>query len=230
VGVDDESPAESTATFTIHADDTAVASTGLAAGAPAETLTADLTGVRWLRLTTTGTAGAHTDWVDPVLSCGDAGPDDPVRPIRRTIFSFENGTDGFTVANPGTGGTVAPTTAFHTDGTAGLEVTTPVPGNWFGAPVPAGLDLTGRSGIEFDLRAGEVGTVGEVAVQIGDALTWCQGGKWAWTDPHATRTITEPFADIECPAGITLDVSRIRVVWVFLNTGGVVQLDDIRAE
>jgi alpha-galactosidase len=231
VGVDDEAPAEAPATFTIYADDTAVATSGpLDSGAAPVTLTADLTGVRWLRLVTTGTAGTRTDWADPVLSCGDAGPGDPVLPLRQTIFSFEEGTDGFTVANPGTGGTVAPSTAFHTDGSSGLRVETPVPGNWFGAPVPASLDLTGRSGLAFDLRTEDVGTVGEIAVQVGDALTWCQAGRWAWTNPHSSRTITESFEDIECPSGVTLDVSQIRVVWVFLNTGGVVHIDNVRAE
>jgi alpha-galactosidase len=231
VGVDDEAAAASPATFTIYGDDTAVAASGpLASAAAPVTLTADLTGVRWLRLAATGAAGTHTDWANPVLTCGDAAPGDPVLPIRQTVFSFEDGTDGFTVANPGTGGTVAPSTEFHTDGTAGLRVTTPVPGNWFGAPVPASLDLTGRSGLAFDLRAEDVGTVGEIAVQVGDDYSWCQGGRWAWTNPRASRTITEPFDDIECPSDVTLDVSQIRMVWVFLNTGGVIHIDDIRAE
>jgi len=230
-GVDDEAPAGAPATFTVYADGVAAATSGpLGSGAAPVTLTADLTGVRWLRLVTAGAAGAHTDWADPVLSCGAAGPGDPVLPVRQTVFSFENGTDGFTVANPGTGGTVAQSTAFHTDGSSGLRVETPVPGNWFGAPVPASLDLTGRSGLAFDLRTEDVGSVGEIAVQVGDAFTWCQAGRWAWTNPHASRTITESFDDIDCPSGVTLDVSRIRVVWVFLNSGGVVHIDHVRAE
>jgi alpha-galactosidase len=153
-----------------------------------------------------------------------------VLPIRQTIFSFENGTEGFTIANPDSGGTVAQAPAFHTDGEFGLEVTTPVSGNWFGAPVPATLNLTGRSGIEFDVRTGDVGTSGEIAVQVGDDLTWCQGGRWAWTGPNASRTVTEPFSDIECPAETTLDLTQIRTVWVFLNSGGVVHIDNVRAE
>jgi alpha-galactosidase len=231
VGVDDEAPATGPATFTVHADDAVAATSGpLSSGAAPVTLTADLTGVRWLRLVTTGAAGTQTDWADPVLSCGAAGPGDPVLPVRQTIFSFEDGTDGFTTANPGTGGSVSPSTVFHTDGASGLRVSTPVPGNWFGAPVPAGLDLSGRSGLAFDLRTEDVGSVGEIAVQVGDAYTWCQAGRWAWTNPHSSRTISESFDDIECPSGTTLDVSQIRVVWVFLNSGGVVHIDHVRAE
>jgi alpha-galactosidase len=174
LGIDDEAPAAAPATFTIHADDTAVATSGpLSSGAAPVSLTADLAGARWLRLTTAGAAGTHTDWADPVLTCGDAGPGDPVLPVRRTIY------------------------------------------------------LTGRSGLEVDLRTEDVGTVGEFAVQVGEDLTWCQGGRWAWTNPHSSRTVTEPFDDIECPSGTTLDVSQIRLVWVFLNTGGVVHLDHV---
>jgi alpha-galactosidase len=231
VGVDDEAASAGPATFTVYADDrVAAASQPMSSGDAPVTLTADLTGARWLRLVTAAPDGTRTDWADPVLTCGDAGPEDPVLPVRQTIFSFETGTDGFTIANPGSGGTVARSAAFHTDGGYGLEVATPVAGNWFGAPVPASLDLTGRSGLEFDVRAGDVGTVGEIAVQVGDDLTWCQGGRWAWVGAHASRTITEPFSDLECPSGTTLDVSQIRVVWVFLNTGGVVHIDQVRAE
>jgi alpha-galactosidase len=230
-GVDDEAASTGPATFTVYADDRAAATGGpMSSGDAPVTLTADLTGARWLRLVTAAPDGIRTDWADPVLTCGDASPTDPVLPIRQTIFSFETGTDGFTIANPGSGGTVARSPAFHTDGGYGLEVTTPVAGNWFGAPVPASLDLTGRSGLEFDVRTGDVGTSGEIAVQVGDELTWCQGGRWAWTGAHASRTVTEPFDDIECPSGTTLDVRQIRVVWVFLNTGGVVHIDDVRAE
>jgi alpha-galactosidase len=230
-GVDDEAPAQDPASFTVYADDTVAATSGpLSSGAAPVTLDADLTGVRWLRLVTAGAAGTRTDWADPVLTCGDAGPDDPVLPVRQTIFSFEDGADGFTTANPGTGGTVAQSPEFHTDGASGLRVETPVPGNWFGAPVPASLDLSGRSGLAFDMRTEDVGSVGEIAVQVGDAMTWCQAGRWAWTNPHSSRTVTESFDDIECPAGVTLDVSQIRVVWVFVNSGGVVHIDNVRAE
>ena len=240
VGIDDAAATTVPATFTIYADETEAAASGpVAAGDPPKTLTADLTGAGWLRLVTTGsgtgsdgtTINDHTDWAAPILTCGDSTPSDPVQPAEQTLFSFESGTEDFTIANPNDGGTVAQSTAFHTHGDHGLEVATPVSGNWFGKPLAEPADLTGKSMLKFDVKAGPTaGTTGEIAVQIGPDWTWCQGGRWAWTNPGSSRTIAEKFSEIECGGGVELDPSQIRAVWVFLNTGGVVHIDNIRAE
>jgi alpha-galactosidase len=238
VGVDDEAAAATPATFTVYADSTAVATSGpVASGAAPATLTADLAGATWLRLVTTGSGTSpdgtatndHADWAMPILTCGNAGPTDPVQPAEQTLYSFESGTDNFTIANPGSGGTVAQSTAFHTDGASGLEISTPVAGNWFGLSLPTPLDLTGKTSIRYDVKTGAVGTSGEIAVQVGDNMTWCQGGLWTWTNPNSSRTIAENFSKITCPAGVTLDLSQIRGVWVFLNSGGDDYIDNIRA-
>jgi alpha-galactosidase len=238
--LDDETTAAVPATFEIHADDTVVAAaTDVRAGEPARTLTADLSGATWLRLVATGSGAApdgttindHADWAAPVLTCGSATPADPVLPVERTLFSFEDGTAGWTIANPGDGGTMAESTAFHTDGEYGLAVTTPLSGNWFGRVLEQPVDLTGHSRLRFDVRAGPTaGTSGEIAVQVGPDLSWCQGGRWAWTGPGTSRTITESFDEIECPAGVSLDLSQIRAVWVFLNGGDTHHVDNVRAE
>lgn len=231
VGIDDEAAA-GPATFTVHADDAAVATSGpVAAGEPPKTLTADLTGRAWLRLTVeSASAGVPADWAEPVLTCGDVSDDSPVLPESRTLFSFESGTEGFTIANPGDGGSVSQTPLFHTEGANGLKVATPVAGNWFGRALDTPLDLTGATMLKFDLKAGQVGTVGEIAVQVGEGMSWCQGGLWTWTNPGASKTVTERFEQIGCPVGVTLDPGDIRAVWVFLNTGGEVLIDNIRAE
>ncbi|MFI5896491.1 NEW3 domain-containing protein [Actinoplanes sp. NPDC051513] len=208
--------------FQIYADDT------LAASGSSQTLTADLTGATWLRLITTGTGPA--DWASPVLGCGSFAPGDPVQPASRTLFSFESGTDGFGIANADGGGSVEPSTAFSTDGSAGLLVHTPVNGNWFGLALPSALDLSEAPGLKFDMRTDTLGSVGEIAVQVGDAYTWCQGGQWTWTNPGGSRTIARAFDEISCPGGVTLDPADIRAVWVFLNTGGNVWIDNVRAE
>ncbi|MFL6126818.1 NPCBM/NEW2 domain-containing protein, partial [Actinophytocola sp.] len=82
-GLDDEATASGPATFTVRADDTTVAEAVVHPGDPATTLTADLTGVSWLRLSTTAAANEHTDWAAPALACGGATPDDPVEPVDR---------------------------------------------------------------------------------------------------------------------------------------------------
>jgi alpha-galactosidase len=153
-----------------------------------------------------------------------------VEPVEQTIFSFESGTEGWTVANPDSGGTVAQSTGFHTEGEHGLDVVTPSGGNWFGRLLAEPLDLTGRSMLKFDVRAGAAaGTSGEIAVQIGPETAWCQGGLWAWTNPGSSKTIKAEFSDLTCPAGVTPDPSQIYGIWVFLN-GGAVQIDNVRAE
>jgi alpha-galactosidase len=94
--------------------------------------------------TTTGSGAAsdgttihdHNDWAAPVLACGTPAPGDPVLPVECTVFSFESGTEEFTIADPGDGGTAVQSTVFHTDGDHGLEVTTPAPGPWFGRTFP----------------------------------------------------------------------------------------------
>ena len=225
VGVDDEDTSGRSATFSVYTDDTVAAQrddTG--------TLTADLTGARWLRLVTTAAGTVHTDWANPVLRCGDAGPSDPIRPVERTLFSFEAGTDGWTIANPDGGGTVERSTGFHPDGDYGLLVHTPVNGNWFGRDLDQPLDLSTATALKVDLAAATIGTVGEFAVQVGPDYTWCQGGLWTWTNPGASRTITRGVDQLHCPAGTTLDLSQVRAVWVFLNGGGDVWVDNLRAE
>ncbi|WP_169789034.1 NPCBM/NEW2 domain-containing protein [Nonomuraea candida] len=234
VGIDDTAaggPAASPATFTVYADDAAVATSGPVSSGAAEPLTADLTGAAWLRLVAESAApGVPADWAAPVLTCGGVPDDSPVLPESQTLFSFESGTDDFTIANPGDGGTVAQSPLFHTDGAHGLKVSTPVAGNWFGRALAAPLDLSGKTMLKFDVKAGDVGTVGEIAVQMGENWTWCQGGLWTWTNAGASRTVTERFDQISCPVGVTLDPGDIRAVWVFLNTGGDVHIDNLRAE
>jgi alpha-galactosidase len=186
-GVDDEASAATPATFTVYADNTAVAASGpVASGDAPKTLTANLTGATWLRLVTTGSgtgptgtaSSDHAGWAMQVLTCGSAGPTSPVQPPEQTLYSFESGTDNFTIANPGSGGTVAQSTAFHTDGNSGLQVTISVAGNWFGLILSTPLGLTGKTTLKYDVKTGAVGTSGEIAVQIGPSLTWCQGGLW----------------------------------------------------
>ena len=228
VGIDDEDATGSGAGFTVYADDTAAAAATAVPGAAPQALTADLTGAAWLRLVTTAGATVHTDWATPILTCGDAGPSDPVQPAERTLSSFESGIDGWTIANADGGGSVEQSPAFHTDGRQGLLVHTPTNGNWFGHAVS--LDLTGASTVKFDMKAAGTGSVGEIALQVGDGYAWCQGGLWTWTDPDASRTVTRSLSQIGCPAGVTLDPAQIRAVWVFLNGGGDVWIDNLRVE
>jgi alpha-galactosidase len=228
VGLDDDT-ATGSATFTISADNAAIASATVAAGGGVQPLTADLTGATWLTLTTTSsdtTGGMHADWVAPQLVCGTTA--DPTV-VDTTIFSFETGTDGFTTANVDPISTMTQTAGFHTDGGHGLEVFSPVDGDWYGRTLDPALDLTGKTMLKYDVQTGSNGTSNEFALQVGPDLMWCQGGLWSWTNPNSSQTVTRKLSQITCPAGAPLDVAQIRAVWVFLKDG-TFRIDNVRAE
>jgi hypothetical protein len=42
--------------------------------------------------------------------------------------------------------------------------------------------------------------ISEIAVQVGDAHTWCYGDLWTWTNPGASHTVTCSLCQIGCPA------------------------------
>jgi alpha-galactosidase len=230
VGVDDEDGTGASATFTVYADDRVAATATASPGSAPKPLSANLSGVTWLRLTTSSGATVHADWAAPVLSCGTAGPTDPVLPAERTLASFETGTDGWTIVNADGGGAVERSAAFHTDGGFGLGVHTPTNGNWFGRALPEPLDLSGSSALKFDLKVVSVGTVGEFAIQVGPNWSWCQGGQWTWTNPGGSRTVRRGFDQLSCPPGVSLDTGEVHAIWVFLNSGGDVLIDNVRAE
>ena len=233
LGIDDTDSAGVAATFTVYADDVAVATSDpMTKGDSAITMTVDVANVSWLRLVTSaadGVSAVLTDWASPILTCGSATGDDPVLPTEQTLYSFESGTDGWTIANADSGGTVAQSSVFHTDGNSGLAVSAPAGGNWFGVALPEALDLTAMTTLKVDIKGGTAGSTGEIAVQVGPDSSWCQGSLWAWTNAGATKTISETFDKLSCPTGVTLDQSQITGVWVFLNSADV-YIDNVRAD
>jgi mannan endo-1,4-beta-mannosidase len=91
----------------------------------------------------------------------------------RTLFDFEDGVQGWAPAsfNP-TAGSVATTTAFHADGTQGLQITG-TDGGWFGAALADPLDLSVRSELSFASPSANGSFA--VSFQTGDGFAWCQG-------------------------------------------------------
>ncbi|WP_438028594.1 NPCBM/NEW2 domain-containing protein [Sorangium sp. So ce233] len=230
VGIDDDVGPGGAASFTIYADDAVVADSGVMTGADdTKTLTADVTGATWLRLVTDpgGESDSdHTDWAAPLLVCG--GSTAPTTP-EQTLFSFEAGTDGFGIANADTGGTVSRSALFRTDGEYGLEVVAPTDGNWYGRAMAEPLDLSAHTTFKFDVKTGETGTSGEIAIQVGEGNAWCQGGLWTWTNANSSKTIKASVSGIECPHGVPLDLTRVTGIWVYLK-GGTFHIDNVRVE
>jgi alpha-galactosidase len=230
VGIDDEVASDGSASFQVFADDRLVAESPLlTVDDPALTLDADVTGATLLTLVA-DPAGEivndHADWAAPTIVCG--GSTAPTV-VAQTLFSFEGGIDEFTIANAGAGGTLASSPLFATDGALGLEVTSPTDGNWFGRRFAEPVDLSAFSSLRYDVKTGVIGTAGEFALEVGPDSAWCQGSQWTWTGASASKTISRTFAEIGCPAGVTMDPSQVRAIWVFLKDG-TFQIDNIRAE
>jgi alpha-galactosidase len=230
VGVDDEVGAEGSVAFEVHADGKVVAQSGVLTGKDAaRALTADLKGVEQLELVTlSGDAplGDHADWAAPRIICGGSTAPSVV---ERTLFSFESGSEEFTIANAGAGGTFALSRQFATDGAAGLEITAPADGNWFGRRFAKPIDLSAFTRLRYDVKTGSAGTVGEFAVQVGPGQSWCQGGQWSWINPGSSKTIERAFTEISCPAGVTLDRKQVHAIWVFVKAASAT-IDNVRAE
>lgn len=144
-----------------------------------------------------------------------------------TLFSFETDTQGWAPAawQPDAG-TVAQSTGFATDGAYGLQITTTREG-WFGvvlAPAPA--DLEGRARLKVDVRATAAPTSINVALQVGNGWTWCEGA-WGWIEPDSTATFEADLTALGCG---TPDLDVVQAIYVFLSAGGTFHLDYVRAE
>jgi alpha-galactosidase len=229
VGLDDSLSTSGAASFTVFADGRVAAQTGAVRQQDgARLLTANVNRVQWLRLVTEVVdthdgAGLATDWASPKLSCGPEGI--RYKP-RRALFSFEAPIADFAVK--GSGGSFAQSATFKTDGHWGLQVTAGPDGNWFGKSFDA-LDMSYQTRLAFDIKTDSTGTPGELAVEMGPNKTWCQGGRWAWTNAGSTKTIKTSFKDLSCPGGVKVDQARITGVWVFVK-GGTFVIDQVRAE
>jgi mannan endo-1,4-beta-mannosidase len=150
-------------------------------------------------------------------------PGDPL-----LIAGFEDGTDGFAPGSWQTNaGTVAQTGDFHTQGVAGLAVTG-ADGGWFGvAPLPAKLDLSGKATVQYDIRTGSAGTSTSIAVQTGDAWTWCQSS-FGWVNADTTTTVSIDLTTaMSCDGAALADV---RVIYLWFSGGGTFAIDNLRAE
>jgi mannan endo-1,4-beta-mannosidase len=148
----------------------------------------------------------------------------PTAPI--TLFSFETGTEGWAAANWNDAGTVQQTANFHTDGAYGLQVNA-TNGGWFGLGFSSPFDLTGKTRLKFDLQTLTSGTSKEVAIQVGDGWTWCEGGGWGWINAGTTTTVEIDLTSMSCG---TPDLSKVQGMYIWFTGGGTFYIDTIRGE
>lgn len=142
------------------------------------------------------------------------------------LYSFEDGVQGWGLASwqDPSMGSVTTQTDFHTDGAAGLQVTTT--GAWFAVNPATPLNLTGRLSLKYDLRTHDGGTTVMAALQAGPSWNWCQVTA-AWVNADATTTAEIDLTQIQsCDA---TGLSEIHGILIWLNAG-TFDIDAVRVE
>jgi mannan endo-1,4-beta-mannosidase len=163
-------------------------------------------------------SGGGTFYIDNVRAEGTV-----VAPPA-ALYSFESSVEGWGPASWDPHGSVAQSTAFHTDGANSLQVTTTGDG-WFGVE-PITADLTGKTHLKFDIQTGSAGTSMSVALKTGSGWTWCQG-PWGWVNPSTTTTVDLDLLALPCNSA---DLNQVHAIYVFLSGGGTFYIDNVRGE
>lgn len=143
------------------------------------------------------------------------------------IGSFETSNEGWApLSGPGAGFTVQ-TTAFATRGTHGLQVVA-ASGDWFGRQFSETLDLSHKTHLKWDIST-SVGTSQQLALQVDDSWTWCEGGSWTWLNGGTTTTMDVDLRTLSCG---TVDMSKVHSMYIYMGNGGsgAIYLDNVRAE
>jgi mannan endo-1,4-beta-mannosidase len=160
---------------------------------------------------------------------------DPNAALR--LFSFEEDTEGWAadIGSPNAG-TLTQSSAFHTHGSFSLRIDTTASGGWFGRDLASALDLSAKPHLKFDLQTGPTfaqfnGTSIAVVVKTVN-WNWCQKLDWGFINANTTTTVDVDLTQPGCvgnPAG-PYDVHDIRAIFVYLNNGGTIYIDNVRAE
>ena len=143
------------------------------------------------------------------------------------LASWESGVDGWAPGNwQSNAGTLSPTTAYHTDGVAGLHIDA-ADGGWFGVNPAEPWNLTGKSLLKYDLQAGPAaGTSTAIAFQVGPEWAWCQG-PFTWVNQGSTATL-----EVDLLNGLSCDAAalgEIHGVLIYISSGQF-DMDYVRAE
>lgn len=135
----------------------------------------------------------------------------PAPEAPQVLFDFSDGAQGWVPGNWQSD----PGTVSASDGT----LTVASKNAWFGAALPAPVDMSTRAALTFDLVS-TTGANPDLALKVGPSLTWCQvssGVGWT-TDPRVgdnAVTFDLTGLDATCTAGL----SDVREVLLFLHSG-----------
>ncbi|HWK93377.1 MAG TPA: cellulase family glycosylhydrolase [Luteimicrobium sp.] len=130
----------------------------------------------------------------------------------QVLFDFSDGPQGWAPMHGADGGTVA-----TSDGALDVKSL----GDWFGTSFSAPVDLSARTTLTFTSVA-TTGFSPILALQVGDAWTWCQASPLSWTTATGTLAFDLTTLDAACTAGL----GQVHSVELYLN-GGTHRIDDV---
>lgn len=138
------------------------------------------------------------------------------------LFSFESGTEGWGPASWEIGkGTAAQSAAYQTKDSYSLEMTV-VSEGWFGVTFAPPADLSGKTRLKFDIKAGGAGTSTDLALQTGDSYTWTQY-VGTWVESGSATTI-----DIDLLSQ-NAEFNKVQALYLYLKPG-THYIDFVRVE
>jgi hypothetical protein len=180
----------------------------------------------WLAITNkNGGSNAGTFYLDNVR----------FQPKVPVLFGFESDTDDW----GGTNATVAQTTAFHTEGSTGLEAVVTgggYGGSEFSSSVPLTGNLTQTPLVTLDVKnvdanEGWGGSNVMVGVKSGGTYTWCTG-PMIGVGAGGSRTITIDLSAIPTGTGscASKNLADVKGIMIQTGTNGTFIIDNVRVE
>ncbi len=142
-----------------------------------------------------------------------------------TLFSFEDGTDGWHSIN-NLAANVVQSNQHATLGTASLQIAVGSAGDWFGTNLSQPLDLSTKTRLLIDLTLVGAGQGHNVALQTGSGWTWCEGSSWINADANSSTTLEIDLTAMSCRA----DQNDVKAIWLFLGDNRTYYIDNVRAE
>lgn len=153
---------------------------------------------------------------------------DPDPALAGLLFSFEDGSDGWTAVNDPAGAMLEQSADYASHGSYSLKIT-PTHDDWFGANFATPLDLTGKTRLSWEVKTTDSGSSQELAIQTGDNWDWCQAGTWEWVNAGTEKTVEIDLSTLSCGDALP-DLSQVHALHLYLGNGGpgAIYIDDIK--